>query len=123
MEKKLLRLGGIAAEDCPLVGAKAANLSALAASGFSVPEGFVITTLTYDKFLEKLDLQPPIESLLASVDFEDEASLESCAREVRDLILGADVEPWVRSDFGEDPLMQGTDWELPRAHHHTVLQP
>ena len=104
-----MHLGGIAAEDYPLVGAKAANLSALAASGFSVPAGFVITTLTYRKFLEKLDLEPRIEALLGSVDFDDEASLESCARDVREMILRADVEPWVGSEFGDALSVMGKD--------------
>ena len=46
MEKKLLRLGSIAPEDRASVGAKAANLSALAEWGFKVPEGFVIPIQT-----------------------------------------------------------------------------
>lgn len=102
MEKRLLRLGGIAPEDYGLIGAKAANLSSLLASGFSVPEGFVIPILTYNKFLEKLGLQPRIAAIIESIDFDDETSLEGGCREVRELIMGADVEPWVRKEFGDE---------------------
>jgi pyruvate,water dikinase len=114
MEKKSLRLGAIEPGDQAIVGAKAANLSLLAARGFQVPDGFVITTLTYDKFLEKLGLEPSIRSALSMVDFEDEADLEAGSREVRDLILKADVEPWVRKEFGEDlaAMGEGSLWAV-----------
>jgi rifampicin phosphotransferase len=102
MEKKLLRLGEIAPEDRASVGAKAANLSSLASSGFKVPEGFVIPIQTYNKFLEKLVLEPQIELILEGVDFDDEVSLEVCAKEVRELVLKADVEPWVRREFADE---------------------
>jgi rifampicin phosphotransferase len=109
MEKKLLRLGGIAQEDRASVGAKAANLSSLASSGFKVPEGFVIPIQTYSKFLEKLALEPEIKSILDGIDFDDEASLEACAKQVRELVLRADVEPWVRKEFAEELSAMGED--------------
>jgi pyruvate,water dikinase len=114
MEKKLLRLGAITQEDHHLIGAKAANLSSLAAAGFKVPEGFVIPVITYNKFLEKLGLERRIVSLLGAIDFEDEASLESLSKQVRDLVLAADVEPWVRREFGDEfeSMGKGSLWAV-----------
>jgi rifampicin phosphotransferase len=114
MEKKLLRLGGIAQEDRASVGAKAANLSSMASSGFKVPEGFVIPIQTYSKFLEKLALEPEIKSILDGIDFDDETSLEACAKQVRELVLGADVEPWVRKEFAEElsAMGEGSLWAV-----------
>jgi len=109
MEKKLLRLGEIAQDDLGSVGAKAANLSSLAGSGFNVPEGFVIPVQTYNKFLEKLNLEPDIKRIMESVDFEDEPSLEACAKQVRELVLKADVEPWVRREFADELGAMGED--------------
>ena len=104
-----MRLGGIVPEDRASVGAKAANLSSLASSGFKVPEGFVIPIQTYNKFLEKLALEPEIERILEGIDFDDEASLEACAKQVRELVLKADVEPWVRREFADELGAMGAD--------------
>ncbi len=104
-----MRLGGIAPEDRASVGAKAANLSSLASSGFKVPEGFVIPIQTYNKFLEKLALEPEIGLILGGIDFDDEVSLEVCAKQVRELVLKADVEPWVRREFADELGAMGAD--------------
>lgn len=104
-----MRLGEIAQGDRGSVGAKAANLSSLAGSGFKVPEGFVIPIQTYNKFLEKLTLEPEIKRILDVIDFEDESSLEGCAKQVRDLVLRADIEPWVRKEFAEELGAMGKD--------------
>jgi pyruvate,water dikinase len=109
MVKRLLDLGGIAKEEYPGVGSKAANLSALSAAGYPVPEGFVIPVGVYTKFLEKLGLGPKIAILLASIDFEDESSLESCSRQIRDMVLDAQIESWVRSEYGEHFDAMATD--------------
>ena len=114
MDKKLLNLGGIAKEDYPLVGAKAANLSALSAAGFPVPEGFVIPVVIYNKFLEKLELGPKISRILDSLDYDDEGSLESCSRQIREMVLSAQIEFWVGKEFGEQfsAMAQDSLWAV-----------
>jgi rifampicin phosphotransferase len=47
----VLQLGGLSRGDARLAGAKAANLGDLLAAGFSVPDGFVLTTMAFDRFL------------------------------------------------------------------------
>jgi pyruvate,water dikinase len=101
MEKKLLSLGKIAQEDYPLVGPKAANLSALACAGFLVPEGFVIPITAYNKFLEKLGLNERIVEVFNGADLDDEVVLDRTSKRVKDLILSTDIEGHVRAEFGE----------------------
>ena len=98
----MLRLGEIEPRDQASIGTKAANLSSLASSGFMVPEGFVIPVQIYNKFLEKLGLEPEIERVMEAVDFEDEESLEGCAKQARELVLRADAGPWVIKEFAEE---------------------
>ncbi len=114
MEKKLFSLGVIAKEDYPLVGPKAANLSALAAAGFLVPEGFVIPIVTYNKFLEKLGLDERIEDAFNGADLDDEAVLEGVSKRIKDLILSAQIEGYVRAEFGEEigRMGQGSLWAV-----------
>ena len=109
MEKKLLSLGSIAKEDYPLVGPKAANLSALACAGFLVPEGFVIPITTYNKFLEKLGLDQRIKDAFKGADLDDETVLETTSKRIKDLILSAQIETYVRAEFGEEFDRMGQD--------------
>jgi len=102
MEKKRFSLGGIAKEDYPLVGSKAANLSALSAAGFLVLEGFVIPITTYNKFLEKLGLSEQIEEAFIGSDLDDEAVLEKVSKRIKELILSAQIEGYVRAEFGPE---------------------
>jgi len=100
VEKKLMALGKIEKKDLDQVGAKAGNLSSMAEAGFPVPEGFVIPTGTYNKFLEKLGLGERISSMLENVDYDDEESVAAASRRIREAILDAEVEFWVRKEFG-----------------------
>jgi rifampicin phosphotransferase len=47
----VLQLGELSRGDNPLAGAKAANLGDLLAAGFPVPDGFVLTTMAFHRFL------------------------------------------------------------------------
>ena len=109
-----MSLGTIAKEDYPLVGAKAANLSKLAEAGFPVPEGFVIPIFTYNKFLQKLELAERIKRVLDSIDHDDEGSLEACSRQIREMILSAQIEFWVHKEFGEqfDAMPKDSLWAV-----------
>lgn len=91
MEKKLLSLGKIAKEDYPLVGPKAANLSALACACFQVPEGFVIPITTYNKFLEKLGLNERIKDAFKDIDLDDEAVVTAVMGATKILKTGQQV--------------------------------
>jgi pyruvate,water dikinase len=46
----IVNLDSISTQDLHLVGSKALNLSKLKAAGFSVPQGFVVTTLAYQEW-------------------------------------------------------------------------
>src|SRR5579864_4319107 len=54
----VLSLTDIARRDVESVGAKAANLGELARAGFPVPDGFVLTTSAFDRFLAANALGP-----------------------------------------------------------------
>ena len=43
----VFELSALSADDLPLVGGKAANLGALIAAGFPVPDGFCVSTAAY----------------------------------------------------------------------------
>jgi phosphohistidine swiveling domain-containing protein len=102
MRRNLRGLDGRDLGDIGQVGGKAANLMAIAAAGFPVPDGFVVPVSVYLKFLEKFELTGQIRSALESADYDDEDDLSVRSGRIRDLILSAEVEPFVRSEFGDD---------------------
>lgn len=54
----ILDLNNISLKDTDITGSKAANLGDLARAGFPVPEGFVVTTRVFERFMEANGLGP-----------------------------------------------------------------
>jgi len=81
--KRIMSIAELGVNDIPIAGGKAANLGELTSAGFRVPGGFVLTTASYDYFLEKNDLLSKISPLLEKVDVSSEASLQDCSQRIR----------------------------------------
>jgi len=85
------RLDEVGATDLALVGGKGANLGELVAAGIPVPMAFCVTTQAYRAVLAQGDLPERIHQLLAQIDYDDPAGIESSAVSIRSLILESDV--------------------------------
>jgi phosphohistidine swiveling domain-containing protein len=64
-------------------GGKGANLARLAASGFPVPPGFLISTAAYRAYVDENDLDVLILSALAGLQPDDPAALEAASAAIR----------------------------------------
>lgn len=73
--------------DTSFVGGKCANLGEMTQAGFPVPNGFAITTVAYDLFLEENDLVNKIYSLLKSLDVNDPAQLNQAESRIQKMII------------------------------------
>ncbi|AKT37109.1 PEP/pyruvate-binding domain-containing protein [Chondromyces crocatus] len=69
----VLSLHEIDRGDLAIAGGKGESLGALTRAGFRVPEGFVVTTTAYDRFVEQGDLAPHIERVLRDTPEHGEA--------------------------------------------------
>lgn len=78
-------LDEISREDLAQVGGKGANLGQMIKSGLPVPGGFVLTTDSYRRFVEKNNLGAEIEALLAGADKDNLAILEEVAGRIETL--------------------------------------
>ena len=80
-------------ENKHLVGGKCSSLGELHAIsrriGFSIGDGFAITTEMYDEFVEHNKLGPKIEEMLATINTEDIKELEEKTKELRKVISAA----------------------------------
>lgn len=92
-------------EDVQEAGGKAANLSDLTRGGFNVPPGFCITSGALPYLIAENGLDGQIESLAASLDYEDFDGLENTTSQIRALIvtasLPADLEAEIRAAIAE----------------------
>jgi len=92
-------------EDIEEAGGKAANLSELTRGGFNVPPGFCITSGALPYHIVENGLDGQIESLAATLDYEDFDALENTTGQIRALIVTApvpvDLEAEIRAAIAE----------------------
>ena len=94
--------------DHALLGGKCASLVALTAAGMSVPPGFAVTTLAYDRFLDQSGIRDEIAAALAGLDVDDIAQVDTVSSTIRAMICSRPVPDDVRADFfGAYEALQG----------------
>jgi pyruvate, water dikinase len=94
MQKYVVWFKDIGKEDGDVVGGKGANLGEMVNAGFPVPNGFVVTVLAYQTFLNKANIRSKIETELHGLDVSDSEKLEKAATKVQQIIT--------RSEFPSD---------------------
>ncbi len=72
-----------------VAGGKAANLARLFRAGFPVPGGFIITTAAYEAFVAANELEPAIQTALATCVADDPAALEAASATIRSRFVAA----------------------------------
>jgi pyruvate,water dikinase len=82
-------LAEITPADTAQVGGKAATLAQLRAAGFSVPDGFVLTTAAYHQLARTSGLNERLGRELRELDVDDPDELGRVSRSLRELVLTA----------------------------------
>lgn len=77
-------------EDIDIAGGKGANLGEMAGINIPVPEGFVITSDGYRRFLEYNNLTDTFKNLLRDIG-SDESKISDVSKKLRDLIYLASI--------------------------------
>jgi pyruvate,water dikinase len=78
-------------KDIPFAGGKGANLGEMYQAGFPIPNGFIITAQSYWKFLSETGLVDEITKILGKMDTENNDSLQSLSKKIRELILSKEM--------------------------------
>ena len=76
-------------------GGKGANLSKLIRAGFPVPDGFIITTEAYQKFIGANNLGERIQQRVTEIKSQDSSALEQASREIRASFTGGIIPPQI----------------------------
>lgn len=77
--------------DLPTVGGKGANLGEMTKAGFPVPNGFALTVLAYDKFLEENNLSLSIRNILKVTNVHNPEELEGASKKIQKLIVNGKI--------------------------------
>ncbi|MDR2215995.1 MAG: hypothetical protein LBE59_09170 [Nevskiaceae bacterium] len=72
--------------DRPTVGGKGASLGELTRAGIPVPEGFVVRTAGFDRFIEELERTAPVRAAVEQVDASDLAAVEKLSAQLRERV-------------------------------------
>ncbi len=78
------------------VGGKGANLGELQRAGIVVPPGFVVRTGAFERFIQALEREAPVRSLVESLGADDLPGITACSNTLRPPNRG-------RGAAGEDP--------------------
>ena len=91
--------------DIPLVGGKNANLGEMLKAGISVPPGFAITALAYEKFISKTGLAEKIYGIIDETvtDASLPKQFEEASRKIRKLVestpMPRDIEEAIKKAY------------------------
>lgn len=96
------------------IGGKARNLTDLIKTGFPVPEGVVVTTAAYERFLDSNDLRICIQEALGTLEYGDALKVARCAESIRSSILTSpmDRELSQQMDLGMAALGPESLWAV-----------
>jgi pyruvate,water dikinase len=81
--------GEVTKNDITLAGGKGANLGEMVRAGIPVPNGFIVTSGAYFKFLEASNLSDDIQQQLDALDVNDSKKLQEVSSLIKNKISGA----------------------------------
>ncbi len=94
----------LSAQSQAMAGAKAVNLAGLAHGGFTIPDGFVVTTQAYRDFLSSNGLEERLQMELNRKAFSDMRweELWDAGLRIRNLFLRQPLPPGLEEQLGEE---------------------
>ncbi|HOL07198.1 MAG TPA: phosphoenolpyruvate synthase, partial [Methanomassiliicoccaceae archaeon] len=125
---KIISIKDLGVDDIPIAGGKAANLGELTSAGFEVPPGFVLTTESYDYFLESNGLGDLLATVMENLDVSSDEKVQEASVNIRRAFevgkIPEDLEELIISEYeklgnGSNPLVavrsSATAEDLPTA--------
>lgn len=76
-------------DDAPIAGGKGASLGEMTQAGISVPQGFVVLSSAFERFLEETDLLAEIDAVLHTVNKQEMHTVEHASEKIQQLVLNA----------------------------------
>ncbi len=77
--------------DVAIAGGKGASLGEMTQAGIPVPEGFVLLSSAFERFIEETHLDVEIDSILHKVKHDDINTVENASEQIKVLILNSET--------------------------------
>jgi pyruvate, water dikinase len=100
-DKYIRWLSDLSKKDLNLAGGKGSNLGEMYNAKFPVPQAFVVTTDSFNLFLKKSKLEDGIKTILHKIDVDNTEDLTEKAKEIRELIIGAEMPESLKREIRE----------------------
>lgn len=78
-------------EDAALAGGKGASLGEMTQAGIPVPQGFVVLSESFERFIRETNLAQEIDAILHKVQHKEIHTVELASEEIRALILSKEM--------------------------------
>ena len=89
----------ISKADTEIAGGKGASLGAMTQAGIPVPDGFVILSNVFDRFIEETDLNVEIDAVLDSVNIKEVHTVENASEKIQAMILSREMPEDIKTEI------------------------
>lgn len=89
-------------KDVAIAGGKGASLGEMTQAKIPVPEGFIVLSNTFDKFIQESSIKSEIESILKKVNIENTNSVNDASEKIKYLILNAEIPKEISEEILEN---------------------
>lgn len=92
----------ISKNDASIAGGKGASLREMISIRIPVPDGFVILSTTFEKFIKDSGLDKKIENIFKSVNQKKLTSINSASAKIKKLITSVDIPKDIKLEVSKD---------------------
>jgi pyruvate,water dikinase len=89
----------ITKKDVAIAGGKGASLGEMLNSGIPVPDGFVVLSNAFEKFLEDNELHAEIYAALDKVNINEVHTIEDASEKIKAIILGEEMPNEIKEEI------------------------
>ncbi|HAU66090.1 MAG: putative phosphoenolpyruvate synthase [Candidatus Uhrbacteria bacterium GW2011_GWF2_39_13] len=85
--------------DTEIAGGKGSSLGEMTQAGIPVPEGFVILSNAFNRFIEETDLHIEIDAVLDEVDIREVHTVENASEKIQAMILSKEIPEDIKTEI------------------------
>lgn len=102
-------------DDTAIAGGKGASLGEMTQAGIPVPQGFVVLSSAFERFLEETDLIAEIDAILHTVNKQEVHTAENASEKIQALILNAQMPSDIANEIETQFELLGTSYVAVRS--------
>ncbi len=88
--------------DVAIAGGKGASLGEMTQAGIPVPEGFVILSEAFERFVEKTEIKADIDAILHKVKHDDINTVENASEEIKGIIMSEEIPNDIKIEINKE---------------------